>query len=208
MIQEVIRVAKENKHEKVHDEVENVEEKAVIDENEVIDDVKNEDVQTLSNEDLQAKLSEEQNKVKELQAQVVELENKYYMAYADAKNIAKRAQVDAENMVNSKVSSMVQHILPALDNFERAVSIDTDDQKTLNFLKGFKMVYDQLYNALEKEGIKRIDSIGKEFNPNLHQSVGTVQDEKYIPNTVVEEVQKGYTFRGKVIRHAMVKINE
>lgn len=205
----MITVSKKMDDEKNMNEGFDIPGEGVMDEDEIIDEVIEEDLKadTRKKKDKKPKKGDAA-KIQELEKQVAELENKYYMAYADAQNLAKRAKVDAEHMVNNKVSSMVQHILPALDNFERAVSIKTDDEKTLNFLKGFKMVYDQLYSALEREGVKQIEAVGKEFNPELHQSLGTVEDEKYIPNTVAQEVQKGYTFRGKVIRPAMVKITK
>lgn len=209
MRQEVITVSKKMDDEKNMNEGFDIPGEGVMDEDEIIDEVIEEDLKADARKKKDKKPKKgDAAKIQELEKQVAELENKYYMAYADAQNLAKRAKVDAEHMVNNKVSSMVQHILPALDNFERAVSIKTDDEKTLNFLKGFKMVYDQLYSALEREGVKQIEAVGKEFNPELHQSLGTVEDEKYIPNTVAQEVQKGYTFRGKVIRPAMVKITK
>lgn len=137
-----------------------------------------------------------------------ELENKYLMAYADAQNLNKRAKIDAENLVVNKVSKIVEDILPALDNFERALTNDSGDETLKNFLKGFEMIYQQLYSALLNEGIEQIESVGLEFDPNFHQSIGHVNDEDYDSNIVVEELQKGYTFRNKVIRPAMVRVNE
>lgn len=152
-----------------------------------------------------AKLQEE---IATLRLENKELDNKYLMAYADAQNLAKRAKIDAENLVNNKVSGIVENILPALDNFERALKTQINDESVENFLKGFEMIYEQLYQALENEGIKQIECVGHDFDPNYHQAIMQVNDEKFESNKVVEEVQKGYTFRNKVIRPAMVKVNE
>lgn len=146
--------------------------------------------------------------IEALQLQNKELDNKYHMAYADAQNLSKRAKIDAENLVNSKVTGIVENILPALDNFERALKAEVKDDSVENFLKGFEMIYNQLYQALENEGIKQIECVGHDFDPNYHQSIMQVNDENYESNKVVEEVQKGYTFRNKIIRPAMVKVNE
>ncbi|MDH6603253.1 molecular chaperone GrpE [Bacilli bacterium PM5-9] len=149
-----------------------------------------------------------QKNISELEQKNKELDEKYLMAYADAQNIAKRAKIDAENLVVNKVSKLVDDILPALDNFERALGVDVKDESITNFLKGFEMIYQQLAMVLENEGVKQIESVGKEFDPNFHQSIAQVNDENYESNIVVEELQKGYTFRNKVIRPAMVKVNE
>ena len=158
---------------------------------------------------------EELNEIEKLQQEIIdlkeknqELDNKYFMAYADAQNLNKRAKIDAENLVVNKVAKIVEDILPALDNFERALKSDVKDESITNFLKGFEMIYQQLYTALENEGIEQIKSVGMEFDPNFHQSIAQVNDDKYASNIVVEEVQKGYVFRNKVIRPAMVKVNE
>ena len=166
-------------------------------------------------EEVEEKAYEEISELEQLQQEIAtlkelnkELDSKYLMAYADAQNIAKRAKIDAENLVVNKVSKVVEDILPALDNFERALQVKSDDETMNNFLKGFEMIYQQLYLALENEGVQQIESVGQEFDPNYHQAIAQVNDEKYESNIVVEEVQKGYTFRNKIIRPAMVKVNE
>ncbi|MEG0569358.1 MAG: nucleotide exchange factor GrpE [Erysipelotrichales bacterium] len=165
-------------------------------------DVENEEEKEVSEE---VKLQED---IKDLQEMNKVLEEKYLLAYADAQNLAKRAKIDADNLVNNKVSAIVENILPALDNFERALETKVEDDQVNNFLKGFEMIYEQLYKALEDEGIKVIPAVGTEFDPNVHQAVMQAQDENYESNIVVEELQRGYTFRNKVIRPAMVKVNE
>lgn len=157
---------------------------------------------------LEEELVAEVDEIENLKAQVKEWENKYYTAYADAQNMSKRAKIDAENLVLNKIGCLVENIIPVLDNFERAINVKSDDKNVQNFLKGFEMLYQQLYQTLEMEGISQIEAVGKEFDPNLHESIEVVSDENYGNNIVVEELQKGYKFRSKVIRPTLVKINE
>lgn len=168
-----------------------------------------EEVETMEEVDAEvSELDKIQQEIEDLKTLNKELENKYLMAYADAQNLGRRAKVDAENLVVNKVSKIVEDILPALDNFERALANQPDDENIQNFLKGFEMIYQQLYGALLNEGVKQIEAVGVEFDPNYHQSIGHVKDDNYDSNIVVEELQKGYTFRNKVIRPAMVRVNE
>lgn len=150
-------------------------------------------------------LMEEINKLKELSE---ELNNKYLIAYADAQNISKRAHKDAENLVINKTAALFEKIIPTLDNFERALNIQIKDEQMLQFLKGFEMIYQQLLQIVNDFGVEVIESLGKEFDPNFHQSIGFVKDDSLASNIVVEEIQKGYKYKGKIIRPAMVKINE
>ena len=143
-----------------------------------------------------------------LKARISELENEVARAHADAQNTMRKAKIDMDIQVNRKVSNIVEHILPALDNFERALNVKSDDANLNNFLKGFEMIYQQLYSALEGEGIKRIEAVGQDFNPEFHQAVSTVKDENFESGKVVEELAKGYTFKDKVLRHTLVKVNE
>ncbi len=146
--------------------------------------------------------------IKQLQKLNEELDNKYLMAYADAQNIAKRAHKDAENLIVSKTAALFENIIPTLDNFERALNIEIEDEQMMQFLKGFEMIYQQLNQAVKDAGIEVIESLGKEFDPNYHQSIGFVKNENVASNIVVEELQKGYKYKSKIIRPAMVKINE
>ncbi|WP_423364490.1 heat-inducible transcriptional repressor HrcA [Mycoplasma sp. P36-A1] len=139
---------------------------------------------------------------------VQELENNVARAYADAQNYERRAKIDADNQVVKKVTGIVEKILPALDNFERALKVDSEDETLNNFLKGFDMIYQQLYSALEEEGIKQIDAIDKPFDSEYHQAVMSVAVDGVESGLVIEELQKGYTFKNKVLRHTLVKVSE
>lgn len=98
--------------------------------------------------------------------------------------------------------------IPALDSFERALQVEADNEQTKSLLQGMEMVHRQLVEALKKEGVEAIEAVGQEFDPNLHQAVMQAEDENYGSNIVVEEMQKGYKLKDRVIRPSMVKVNQ
>ena len=107
--------------------------------------------------------------------------------------------------------SLVDDLLPIVDNFERAIKMDTSDEtsdEVSKFLEGFKMIYGNLISVLNKIEVKEIEASGVEFDPNFHQAVLTEKDENKPSGVVLEVLQKGYIYKDKVIRPAMVKVNE
>ncbi len=171
-----------------------------------------EEVQTEAAEATEAEASEEVNPLQQendqLKQQLEEEENRYLRLQADFDNFRRRSRLDAEAAQKYRAQSLVADILPALDNFERALQVNTADEQTKSVLQGVEMVYRQLGEALQKEGVEAIESVGKTFDPYEHQAVMQVEDNEYEPNTVVEELQKGYKLKDKIIRPAMVKVNQ
>ncbi|MER2140081.1 MAG: nucleotide exchange factor GrpE [Priestia megaterium] len=171
-----------------------------------------EEVQTDAAEATEAEVSEEVNPLQQendqLKQQLEEEENRYLRLQADFDNFRRRSRLDAEAAQKYRAQSLVSDILPALDNFERALQVNTADEQTKSVLQGVEMVYRQLVEALQKEGVEAIESVGKTFVPYEHQAVMQVEDDEYEPNTVVEELQKGYKLKDKIIRPAMVKVNQ
>src|SRR5699024_11447059 len=106
-----------------------------------------------------------------------------------------------------KSQDVITELLPVLDNFERALQTEVSEENQ-SFKDGVQMVYDQLNNALQAQGVEAIIATGEAFDPNLHHAVMQVSDEEYAANTVVEELQKGYMLKDKVIRPTMVKVNQ
>ncbi|WP_409301775.1 nucleotide exchange factor GrpE [Peribacillus sp. SCS-155] len=153
-------------------------------------------------------LQQAQNRIAELEAKIEEMENRNLRLQADFDNSRRRARLDLEAAQKYRAQSLATDILQALDNFERAISIEADNDQTKSLLQGMDMVYKGLLEALKKEGIEPIESVGKPFDPHLHQAVMQVQDEDFESNVVVEEFQKGYLLKDRVIRPAMVKVNE
>ncbi|WP_028399255.1 nucleotide exchange factor GrpE [Ectobacillus panaciterrae] len=152
--------------------------------------------------------NELQEKVMELEAKLSETENRALRLQADFDNYRRRVQLDREAAEKYKAQSLVLDILPALDNFERAMKVEVNDEQAQSLLQGMEMIHRQLVEALVKEGVEAIEAVGQPFDPYLHQAVMQVEDSSYESNTVVEEFQKGYKLKDRVIRPAMVKVNQ
>ncbi|MFJ7746238.1 nucleotide exchange factor GrpE [Peribacillus sp. NPDC097295] len=149
-----------------------------------------------------------QEKIQELEAKIEEMDNRYLRLQADFDNSRRRAKLDMEAAQKYRVQSIAGNLVEALDNLERATKIEADNEQTKSLLQGLEMVHKGIVDALSKEGIEPISSVGEEFDPHLHQAVMQVQDENFGSNIVVEEFQKGYLLKDRVIRPAMVKVNE
>ena len=161
--------------------------------------VKKEESVTLTKEEIE----QMNNKVKES-------EEKFLRAQAELINYRKRKDEETEKKLKYANEDLVLEILPVLDNFERAIKMDDDnlEDEVSQFLSGMKMVYAGLVSALEKFGVKEIESLGKPFDANVHQAVMTESVEGKEEDIVLEVYQKGYMLKDKVIRPAMVKVNK
>jgi molecular chaperone GrpE len=149
-----------------------------------------------------------QAKITELEAKIEEMENRYLRLQADFDNSRRRAKLDMEAARKYRVQDLATNLLQALDNFERAMKVEVDHEQAKSLLQGMDMIYNGIVGALKNEGVEAIETVGKEFDPHLHQAVMQVQDENFASNIVVEEFQKGYVLKDRVIRPAMVKVNE
>ncbi|HDR8181994.1 TPA: nucleotide exchange factor GrpE [Bacillus thuringiensis] len=149
-----------------------------------------------------------QEKVDELQAKLTETEVRTLRLQADFENYKRRVQMDKQAAEKYRAQSLVSDILPALDNFERAMQVEATDEQTKSLLQGMEMVHRQLLEALTKEGVEAIEAVGKQFDPNEHQAIMQVEDSEFESNAVVEEFQKGYKLKDRVIRPSMVKVNQ
>lgn len=149
-----------------------------------------------------------EQQVMQLQEEVQTWKTDYYKVFADMENLKKRMQNEHNNAMKFMMQSFIEEMLPVIDNFERSLAIENPSEEIQTFLKGYEMIYQQLLAALEKQGVKVIETANQEFDPNFHQAVMTVQDENYKPNMIVEELQKGYTLKDRVIRASLVKVSE
>ncbi|AVM07994.1 nucleotide exchange factor GrpE [Bacillus sp. NEAU-CP5] len=149
-----------------------------------------------------------QHQIDELQGLLDEKENKLLRVQADFENYKRRSRLEMEAAQKYRSQNVVTEILPALDNFERALQVEAESEQTKSLLQGMEMVRRQLMDALEKEGVEAIEAVGQEFDPNLHQAVMQVEDENFGSNIVIEELQKGYKLKDRVIRPSMVKVNQ
>lgn len=150
------------------------------------------------------------NQVTELESKVKELEDKLVRNQAETINYRKRKDEELMKMIQMANSEIVLEILPLLDDFERAVSMDDDnpDDEVSRFLSGFMMIYENFMSALRKFNLKEIDGINKPFDPIYHDALMKEKRDDVEPGTVVEILQKGYLMNGKVLRPAKVKISE
>lgn len=142
-----------------------------------------------------------------LKEQVEESENKYLKLYAEFENFKRRNRQEAELNSKYKDQKFAENLLPVLDNLERALAIDGTDESFIALNKGVEMVYKNLVETLEKHDIKAIDALNQPFDPNFHQAVMTEASDSE-SDIVIEEFQKGYILKDRVIRPTMVKVSE
>ena len=125
---------------------------------------------------------------------------------AEFENFRKRTEKEKSTMYEMGARDMIEKILPIVDNFERGLASIPEDAKGTPFAEGMEKIYKQFQKTLEDAGVKVIEAVGKEFDPNLHNAVMHVEDESLGENVVAEELLKGYTYRDSVVRHSMVKV--
>lgn len=137
---------------------------------------------------------------------IEELSDKLLRQMAEFDNFRKRTEKEKSAMYEIGAKDIIEKLLPVVDNFERGFSTVTEEDKEDAFVTGMEMVYKQLMTMLETVGVKPIEAVGQEFNPDLHNAVMHVEDETVGDNMIVEEFQKGYTYRDSVVRYSMVKV--
>ena len=137
---------------------------------------------------------------------IEELNDKYMRTFAEFDNFRKRSEKEKAAMFEIGAKAVIEKILPIVDNFERGLSTIPEDEKNTPFADGMDKVYKQLLTTLNDLDVKPIEALGKEFDPNLHNAVMHIEDEEVGENIIIEEFQKGYTYRESVVRHSMVKV--
>lgn len=152
-------------------------------------------------------LEEENHKLKN---DLKESSEKVLRLAAEMQNYKKRNETEKSNMLKYANEDLAKSLLPILDNFERAIKLDDNDlsDEVSKFLSGFKMIYGSFVNVLNNIEVKEIECDGLEFDPVYHQAVLTEKDENKPSGVILEVLQKGYMYKDKVIRPAMVKVNE
>ncbi len=138
--------------------------------------------------------------------QIEELTDKVKRQMAEFDNFRKRTEKEKSQMYDMGAKTIVEKILPVIDNFERGLAAVPEDNKEDAFVVGMDEIYRQMLTVLEEAGVKPIEAVGAEFDPNFHNAVMHVEDETLGENVVAEELQKGYMYRDTVVRHSMVKV--
>ena len=167
------------------------------------------DSENNSEESIKDEESESQDtKIKELEKLANDNEEKYLRLYAEFENYKRRIQ--KENHINAtyKAQGVLTDILPSIDNIERALQIEGDDESFKSLQKGVQMVHESLLRALKDNGLEEILAEGKEFDPNLHQAVVQDDNPDFKSGEVTQELQKGYKLKDRVLRPSMVKVNQ
>ncbi len=141
-----------------------------------------------------------------MKEKVEELEDKVKRQLAEFENFRNRTEKEKTQMFELGAKSVIEKILPVVDNFERGLASVSEEDKGKPFVEGMELVYQQLMTELEKMGVKPIPAVGEEFNPEFHNAVMQVDSEEYESGMVAQELQKGYTYRDTVVRHSMVAV--
>ena len=152
------------------------------------------------------KTKKTKKKKDERDEKIEELSDKLLRQMAEFDNFRKRTEKEKSAMYEIGAKDIIEKLLPLVDNFERALAAVPEEQKEDAFVTGMEMIYKQMMTMLEGVGVKPIEAVGQEFNPDLHNAVMHVEDENVGENVVVEEFQKGYTYRESVVRYSMVKV--
>ena len=139
-------------------------------------------------------------------AQIEELQDKLKRQIAEFDNFRKRTEKEKSAMYEIGARDIIEKILPVLDNFERGLAAVPEDVKDSSFADGVAMIYKQFVKTLEDAGVEAIEAVGQQFDPNLHNAVMHIDDDAYGENEISQELQKGYKYRGTVVRHSMVQV--
>lgn len=148
------------------------------------------------------------DQIKQLEQQLEEKENRILRIQADFDNYRKRTRNEIEAIEKYRSQALALEILPSVDNFERALQTEAKSEDGKSILQGMEMIYKGILDALKKEGIEQMETVGKEFDPKYHHAVMQGQEEDKDSNIILEEYQKGYMLKDRVLRPAMVKVNQ
>lgn len=168
-----------------------------------------EDVEILEPEDVEEDELEEESgsREAELEKEIEEWKNRALRTQADLENVRRRAKAEKEEDAKYRVQPLAEELLPVMDNFERAMQTQPDNESAQSFIDGMAMVYNQFKSALEQQGVEEIPAQGEYFDPTIHQAVMQADEEGFESNQIVEEMQKGYRLKDRVLRPSMVKVN-
>ena len=139
---------------------------------------------------------------------IAELNDRLMRQMAEFDNFRKRTEKEKQQMYGIGAAEVVEKLLPVVDNFERGLAAMTEEEKETSFAQGIEMIYKQLMTALSDLGVTAIEAVGQEFNPDVHNAVMQAPSEDYESGVITQELQKGYLYKEKVVRHSMVVVAE
>ncbi len=209
--EEIIKECEEEAAEQVEESVEEVEEENAEEENTEESEAEapgEEDSKSWAEKRAAKKQAKQDKKADAYKEQIEQLEDKVKRQLAEFENFRNRTEKEKSAMFETGAKSVIEKMLPVVDNFERGLATVPEDKKEDPFVDGMNRIYKQLLTELENIGVKPIEAVGKEFDPNLHNAVMQVASEEYESGVVAQELQKGYTYRDSVVRHSMVAVVE
>lgn len=203
-------IEKELQEEAVEETVEAAEEKEVTEETteEITEEVTDEEASEAEGTKTEGKklFGKKEKKKDKSQEKIEELEDKVKRQLAEFENFRNRTEREKTAMFETGAKSVIEKILPVIDNFERGLMTVPEDDKESPFVDGMNKIYKQMVTELESIGVKPIEAVGLEFDPNLHNAVMQVESEEYESGVVAQELLKGYTYHDTVVRHSMVAV--
>lgn len=179
-----------------------------------MEEVKTEEAVETEENNKEAKKEEKKEKAKKKDKKdkkdekIAELEDRVLRQMAEFENFRKRTEKEKSTMYDMGAKSVIEKILPVIDNFERGLAALSDEEKAAPFADGMDKVYKQMMNELTSIGVEPIEALGCEFNPDVHNAVMQVATDEYESGVVAQELQKGYKYHDTVVRHSMVGVAE
>ena len=174
-----------------------------INDEELSEEVKDEDIQE------EVKESEkEEKRLKELELEVTNLKDKLLRKAAEFENYKRRTENDQLSLLTYAAESFIHKLLPVIDDFERSLEHINDAQDVEAIKNGLKLIYEKFMKVLDDQGVKKIEATGKLFDVDFHEALMQREDDSVEPHTVLEEIEKGYSYKDKVIRHSKVIVSE
>ena len=190
---------------------ESVSEESVVEENEEAKEETSEEASDSENEKAEEEPAKKEGFFKKKKdkkdEQIEELQDKLKRQMAEFENFRKRSEKEKSQMFDLGARTIIEKVLPVVDNFERGLAAVPEEQREDAFVTGMDKVYKQFMTELEATGVKAIEAVGKEFDPELHNAVMQVEDETLESGIVAQELQKGYMYKDTVVRHSMVAVN-
>ena len=179
-----------------------------VPESENAEDIVEETDKEESKEEKKEKKKKTDKKQDALKQRIEELEDRVKRQMAEFENFRKRTEKEKTVMFEAGAKSVIEKILPVVDNFERGLATVPESDKDGAFAQGMEMIYKQLMTELDNMQVKPIPAVGEEFNPDFHNAVMQVESEEFESGVIAQELQKGYTYRDSVVRHSMVAVVE
>ncbi len=156
----------------------------------------------------ETKIKELEKIIEEKDKEIKELNDKYLRLYAETENMRKRLEREKKEFLEYANEAVLKDLLPIIDNMERAIEHSEQNSNIEDFIKGIELTLNSFLKVLEKYGVKPVDALHKPFDPNFHEAMQVQETDEFEPNTIVQQLQKGYTFKERLLRPALVIVSK